>query len=365
MHKKIRVVCLVNSVGASSIPLENFAAVDSKIIDKHLVVFYQSKSEAEAFIDNVYPKANFHVHSCSGRGWAGYAFNLWRIFRRLQPDVVHAHHTGVAATAAFLFPFLGFRFLTTLHSTFSNYSFTQKAGFGLSFLMSDQIICNSKNTLVSLPFFVKNKDKRVIYNGINFQEIDRAYTSKPNVHQGLRIGTICRMIPSKNLGTLIRAFVHIVATPDLVDVELRLVGNGPEYDYLKVMANKLGLMNRVRFTGALSRRDAYQELVDMDIFVVSSRWEGFCNAMVEAAAAGKAVVASNIQPLPEVIGEENAIFFKVGEDKVLAQKLKKLCEDKELRKTLGENAKAYVRMRYPIEKSAREYMQVYETLARR
>lgn len=365
MYKNIRVICLVNSVGAGNIPLENFIAVDSKNIDKHLVVFYQSKKEVEAFIDNVYPKANFHVHSCSGKGWAGYAFNLWRILRIVQPDVVHAHHTGAAVTAAFLCSFLDFKFLVTAHNPFSAYSYKQKAGYGLSYLMSDQIICNSRNTLDSLPFFFKNKAKLVIYNGINFQEIDRAHTSKPNVQQWLQIGTICRMVPQKDLGTLIKAFASIASTPGFEDVKLRLVGNGPKLDHLKAMINKFGLMNRVRFTGALSRRDAYQELVGMDIFVVSSRWEGFCNAMVEAAAAGKAVVASNIQPLPEVIGLENAIFFEVGDDNALAEALKMLCENRKLRETLGNNAQAYVRTRYPIEKSAQEYLRVYETLARR
>jgi glycosyltransferase involved in cell wall biosynthesis len=366
LKNKVKVACIVNMIGVSTIPIENFVAVDTKGIEKHVVVFQQGKNEAEAFINDVYPNASLYVHSCADMkgtvATSKYVLNLKRLFRKLQPDVVHVHHTRSAIAAALLRPFLGFRLLSTAHTNFGSYSFKQKIGFGFAFLMSDQIACNSINTLASLPAFITKNKRQVIYNGVNFQEVDQASSSHYKAKQGIRIGTICRMVPAKDLGTLIHGFALIAIVPGLEDAELRLVGDGPEEVHLKSITNEFGLADRVKFTGALSRKKAYQELANFDIFVVSSRWEGFCNAMVEAAAAGKALVASNIEPLPEVIGSENALFFEVGNDNGLARALETLCKNPVLRKTLGRNAQAFVRSRYPIEKSAREYEQVYKTL---
>jgi len=364
LQNPLRVVCLVNSVNASNIPLENFVAVNSQDIEKHLVVFRQSKKEAEAFMNTAYPNVNLQVHSCAGAApyKRGSILLLKRLLQGLQPDVVHAHHTGVALAAAMLRPYLRFQLLITAHHTFTDFGYRQKVGWSLAFVMADRIVCNSGNTLKSLPFFIKPLKTKIIYNGVNFQELDQTYPSQGETRHGLRIGTVCRMVPQKDLTTLIRAFADIAATPNLEDVELRLVGDGPEKVCLESMVSQLGLDRRVQFTGALSRKDAYQELVDLDIFVVSSRWEGFCNAMVEGAATGKAVVATNIDPLPEVIGSENALFFNVGDDKGLARQLKRLCENRELREALGHKVQGFVRSRYPLEQSAQAYENVYRTL---
>jgi glycosyltransferase involved in cell wall biosynthesis len=146
------------------------------------------------------------------------------------------------------------------------------------------------------------------------------------------------------------------------NIKIILVGDGPLYNQLYSLTRELNLENNVIFKGSLSRNEVYAELMSMDIFIVSSRYEGFCNAMVEAAATGVAVVATNINPLPEVIGKDNALFFNVGNKYELAMKVQKLIDDVSMRKNIGMKASRFVRSKYSLANSANAHLQLYKKI---
>ena len=225
--------------------------------------------------------------------------------------------------------------------------------------MADQIICNSNNTGKSLPRIIANSKKNVIYNGVNFDQIDNKINSNQYNNYKFIIGTACRIIPQKDLDTLIKGFASFISTIDNKDVQLRLIGEGSERSRLEKMVETLGISDWVMFTGGVSRQEVYAEMQSFDVFVVSSRWEGFCNAMVEAAASGNPIVASNIEPLPEVIGKDNALFFPVGDEKALGEHLTRLFHNSELRQNLANKGKAYVRSKYSLKQSAENYLESY------
>ena len=361
---KKKVACLVNKVSSGNIPLENFAAVNGEKIEKHLVVYYQTQEEVETFISETYPNSNFTIHSClsesdSKIGKISRFKGLRKILQSIDPDVVHVHHTGIAVAASFLRIFRQFNLLITAHNSFDHFTPAQKAGYTFSFLMADQIICNSNNTCKSLPRVIANSKKNIIYNGVNFDQIDNLLNSKQDNNYIFIIGTACRIIPQKDLDTLIKGFASFVSTIDNKDVQLRLIGEGPEKSRLEKMVETLGISDWVTFTGGVSRQEVYAEMQSFDVFVVSSRWEGFCNAMVEAAASGNPIVASNIEPLPEVIGKDNALFFPVGDEKALGEHLTRLFHNSELRQNLANKGKAYVRSKYSLKQSAENYLESY------
>lgn len=364
MKNKPRVACLLNTVGSGNIPLENFAAVNGEDIEKYLVVYYQNQEEVETFISETYPKSNFNIYSCSSDSQSkikkfSRVNHLRKILQSIDPDVVHVHHTGIAVATSILRIFKKFNLLITAHSSFDHFQLPQKAGYTLSFLMADQVICNSNNTCTSLPSFIRKSKKKVIYNGVNFDQIDNESNLNQDSNSKFKIGTACRIIPLKDLDTLIKGFAYFLDKIDSKEAQLRLIGEGFERERLEQMVEKLGISDWVMFTGEVSRQEVYAEMQSFDVFVVSSRWEGFCNAMVEAAASGNPIVASNIEPLPEVIGKDNALFFPVGDEKALGEHLTKLFNNSELRQNLANKGKAYVRSRYSLKKSAETYFETY------
>ena len=129
------------------------------------------------------------------------------------------------------------------------------------------------------------------------------------------------------------------------------------------MAKELNVSDGVLFTGNVPRRRVYSLLARIDVFVVSSRWEGFCNAMVEAMVAGKAVVASRVGPLPEVLGEDCGLFFDTGNEKELCRALERICITPSLRKELGEKARLRAIGCFGLDRCARHYEKIYENLS--
>lgn len=119
-----------------------------------------------------------------------------------------------------------------------------------------------------------------------------------DIPQGAKvIGTVARLTPQKDLPTLLRAFSCIDSSKKL---RLLIVGDGPLRNDLQLMANKLGLSNQVIWAGRTENIVSHLHL--MDIFVLTSTYEGFGLALLEALDAGLPIIASNISAIPEVLG---------------------------------------------------------------
>lgn len=103
-----------------------------------------------------------------------------------------------------------------------------------------------------------------------------------------RIVACGRLIHQKGFDLLLEALarVRLPVAPELV-----IVGDGARRPELEAQARALGLGQRVRFTGFLL--NPWQELAQGDVFVLSSRWEGFGNVLIEAMACGLPVIASD------------------------------------------------------------------------
>jgi len=357
-----KLVCLLNKVTHSCIPLENFMAVDAQNCEKYVVVYQQNIEEATSNFSKSYPDTQVRLFVCPKQG-VSKVFGLYRLLKSVDPDVVHAHHTSSSFMSAVMRFCLGYKLVVTAHSDFSRYSLSQKLALSVTYALGNELICNSKNTFASVPSFVRKSKMKVIYNGVNFSKTDAALAKvSSDKKTGLVVGTVCRLIPEKDLGTLIRSFAIFINRGGRLDSELRIIGGGSELPKLKNLVNSLGLDECVKFYGERSRCEAYEEMSKLDIFVVSSRFEGFCNAMVEAAGMGLAVIASNTGPLPEIMSDETCLFFEPGNEHNLADQLLSLSESASLRLHIGKKASLHVRQSYSLENSARKHSKIYSCL---
>ncbi len=140
-----------------------------------------------------------------------------------------------------------------------------------------------------------------------------------------------RLSPEKNVEMLIRAVKSLKS-----DLELEIVGDGPEEARLKRMAEG---DRRIKFLGPKS----YEELISMyqgaDIFVLPSHTESFGKVLIEAGAAGCALVATRTPGAVSIIDDgESGILVEVDDQKSLERALKKLLRDKIFREKLSRAA---------------------------
>jgi glycosyltransferase involved in cell wall biosynthesis len=109
------------------------------------------------------------------------------------------------------------------------------------------------------------------------------------------IGWVGRLIPVKG-GDV---FLHALAGMRTSGWVARVVGDGPERERLEALADRLGLLDRVRFLGAIP--DAARLFAGLDLFALSSRSEGTPMVLLEAMGAGVAVVATRVGGVPAVV----------------------------------------------------------------
>ncbi len=193
---------------------------------------------------------------------------------------------------------------------------------------------------------------RVIPNGV--ADDARALQRPAHRTPGL-IAAIGRLSPEKGFDIVVRTL------PSLPEVTVHLVGDGPERQTLEALADAQGVRHRVVFTGW--QTDFREQLADFDLLVAPSRFEAFGIAIVEAMLAERAVVASRVGGIPEVVVEgETALLVPPDDPVALADAIRRLLGDDELREHMGKAGRAHALERFSPATAARSFEALYDEI---
>lgn len=153
-----------------------------------------------------------------------------------------------------------------------------------------------------------------------------------------------RLARQKDLGVLLDAWEEVAT--DRPGAQLTLVGDGGRFGSTEAelrsrVAGTPLLSQTVRFTGWVPEVEPY--LVDADVFVLPSRWEGLSNALLEACAHGRVVVASDIAANSAALGDDHPLMFPTGDAGALADRLRRAFDDPTVRAAARTSALRRVR----------------------
>jgi len=203
----------------------------------------------------------------------------------------------------------------------------------------------------------------VIYNGIDIGPLPCA-AQRADIRRRLGVdddafvvGTIARLDPVKDLGTLIDAVGRLSGVP----VVLMIIGEGPERQSLEQQVARVGIADRVRFLG--QRNDAREWLAGCDLYVNSSISEGVSLTILEAMAAGLPVVATRVGGTPEVVDAASGRLIPARDSATLADTLVDLMTDTSRRCEMGRAARRRVETHFTLDRMVEEYRRVYERLS--
>lgn len=154
--------------------------------------------------------------------------------------------------------------------------------------------------------------------------------------------TLARILPRKGIKFLILALDILIKEYKIENLKLLIVGpDCGELTNIKKMISKMGLSESVVITGAVVYAQVRSYLGVCDVFVLPSLYEGLPLAIIEAMAAGKAVIFSDLPCARNVIkDQENGLLVKPGDSASLAGAILKLYNDRDLRDRLARNAAA-------------------------
>jgi glycosyltransferase involved in cell wall biosynthesis len=143
--------------------------------------------------------------------------------------------------------------------------------------------------------------------------------------------SVCRFYPRKRLDVLLHAAALLRGR--VPQLEIRIVGHGPEYQRLQQLSSVLRLESALRWLGDVDASTLAAEYNRSDIFCLASAQEGFGIVFLEAMAAGKPIVAARAAAVPEVV--RSGILVEPENPEALAEAIFGLYRDPDLCKSLG------------------------------
>jgi len=215
-----------------------------------------------------------------------------------------------------------YRYFVTRHNT---EKFFPHAPNVVSRLLS-RFVTSKSDTVIAishavLQFIIKSREisnkpqTTVIYYGYTrrCKNVQKKEQILALPHRTLRIGTISRLAPQKNLNLLIELGLQLKAMRQ--EFLIQIVGEGPDKSLLENRVREKGLENKILFLGKKSNVMPF--LQELDFFVLTSNYEGFGLVLLEAMDATLPIIASCNSAIPEVLGENHLGLFKSGDSQSL------------------------------------------------
>lgn len=226
--------------------------------------------------------------------------------------------------------------------------------FSYNFLASG-IIANSESTKRSLlknaPWL--NPDKiKVIYNGIDFEKLSGP--AKKDIRKEFNIskedfvvGFVGQLNERKGIDTLVRSFINA----EFKKAALLIVGDGDMEHFLKRTAEQSKA--KIIFTGF--RDDIHEIMKAIDVLALPSLWEGFGIVLIEAMAAGKPVITTNVSNMPEIVrNNQDGILIPPNDETKLTEAIKYFYNNPAQKAYMGKTAQEKVKEFYTIKRMVDE-----------
>ena len=294
------------------------------------------------------------------------AWRLARVLKQIQPFVVHAHDPHGVAVAATAIGYGGLGIKPTLVASrrvdfplklnaLSQWKYRQVAAFLCASDCIRQILIGQG---------IPRERVVTVHEGIDLAHVDAAPPTSVREAFWLPtnapiVGCVGALVEHKGHRHLIHAAVDIVrAVPE---ARVVILGEGELRDELTRMIHELGLERHVLLPGF--RPDVLSLLKTFDVFVMPSITEGLGTSILDAMACGKAVVASAVGGIPEVVAaEETGLLVPARNPTALAAAVVRLLGDRPLADRFGAAGRTRVEQRFTAERMVQETLDVYRRL---
>ena len=270
---------------------------------------------------------------------------MLRLFRELDhfdPDLIHTHLYACVYAAPW--PVIRKKpYLHTFH-TLPEIENTRFVRRGLTkFLVK-------RNRMIPVAISKSNRQMVADYYGLNIAavpmvqnpvDVQKFAAGKQVDEDVFRFITIGRFSKEKNQQMMYHAFASFLARGH--EARLLMLGKGEEEANLKALAKELGIDDRIDYSGYVDNVEDY--LKTASVFLLSSLYEAQPLCVLEAMAAGKPIIATDVGGVSDIVTADNGILVPAGDTEAMAQAMEQLYLSEPLRKRMSEcsitNAAAY------------------------
>jgi len=299
-------------------------------------------------------------------------FRVWAAVQKIVADekieLIHAHGTRANSNTFYAAKSLKIPLIYTVHgwsfhpdqSRFTKW--VRILSERLLVSVADKTICVSESNLKEGRGKFPMPRAMVILNGVNQIKFnpDRKYKNiraELGIEENIiLVGYVARITAQKAPLTFLRAIAEV---PETLPVKFLIVGDGDLKPRVLELAKELKLNSRIVFEDF--RSDIPDVLAAMDIFCLPSLWEGLPIALLEAMAMRKAIVASEIDGINDlIVPMKNGLLVPVLKPELLKDAIENLVNDAGLRKELGNEAGMTVNEKYNVQLMTKNIEQTYK-----
>ena len=275
------------------------------------------------------------------------AWRVWRWLRENPAEIAHIHHGGLSVRAVCRIAGVD-AIVQHIHGRILEPTGTSISQ--MDFRSVDAVVACSQVVADCLP----GRRAEVIYAGV---ETGSHPPAEAACIGRLKLGILARLIPLKNVESVINATARLAAMG--IEVQAEIAGSGPAESSLRELVSSLGAADRVRFLGW--RMDVDKLLASWDLLVIPSLEEGFPLSALEAMAAARPVVASRVGGLSElVVDGVTGRLVPPGDTDALVRCIAELASDRQRLALMGVEGWKRVRTHFSVELMANRIVELYD-----
>src|SRR5215472_12185151 len=364
--KVVHVVPMLGPGGAERVAVDIVRGLNRQRFEAAVISIWRRVGcELESFLDNCGVRVEY-----LGKGWGfdGRTYHkLHRVLREHHPDIVHTHLQVLRYALPSLILLKPAAVVHTVHNL-AEHEIEARARCIQRYALNHGIVpvAVSEEVADSLKELYGIRQCRVISNGIATNRYGNPQTTRSEWREkeGFRddqtlFVCVARFAEQKNHALLLKAFAQGPSFHP--NAHLILVGEGVLREQLGEQARNLGLDGQIHFLGL--RTDIPDVLAAMDVFVLSSDWEGNPLSMMEAMASGLPIVSTAVGGVPDLIANGREGFLvPPGDVRGFSGAMTFLLRDLETRRSMGTAAARRAKENFDVSKMDRAYEQLYENL---
>jgi len=190
------------------------------------------------------------------------------------------------------------------------------------------------------------KKSKVVYHGIDLQEYDSRSKEKLVTSKEILLGNAGRLTLQKGQKYLVEVAEELKKRG--LKFKVLIAGEGELKEELIKTIEEKDLSGEIELLGFIKEMERFYHTID--VFLLSSEWEGFGYVIVEAMAAGKPVVAFNKSSNPEIISDgESGFLVDFPDVNQFADKIEKLIRERSLREKMGKDARRWIENNFQLD----------------
>lgn len=301
---------------------------------------------------------------------ARWPWELRGLLRERHYDLVHTHSPVPGVAARKLIP-RGTPIIHTEHNVWERYHPLTRAANAATYPRNAAALAVSDGVADSIrpPRWARPcryPEVQTLIHGVDVNRVHRGLVARAHARDQLGldpeapiVGNVASLTPKKDHVMLLSAVEQLRSRHPKVRV--LLIGSGPLEDELRRRVAEAGLSENIRFLG--SRDDVLEILPALDVFVLSSRFEGLPISMMEAMASEVACVLTRVGGIPEAITDGvDGLLVAPGDASAMAASLSALLSEPAARERIGRAARSRVVAEFSIDRAVREHAALYDRL---